>query len=181
MRAVVLVEGASDRAAITALAERRGRDLDSEGVSVVAMGGSKNIITFLERYAGQGVTLAGLCDANEEGDFRRGLERVGLGTDLTREQMEELGFFVCVRDLEDELIRALGPETVQSVLGQEGELAVFRTFQRQPEWRDRPVGDQLHRFVGTKSGRKARAAAALVDALDLDRVPRPLDGVLGRV
>jgi hypothetical protein len=35
--------------------------------------------------------------------------------------------------------------------------------------------------MGTRSGRKLRYATALVEALDLARVPRPLDAVLDRV
>jgi hypothetical protein len=35
--------------------------------------------------------------------------------------------------------------------------------------------------MGTRSGRKARYAALLVGALELDRMPRPLDGVLAHV
>src|ERR1700736_2263816 len=42
-RAVVLVEGISDQLALQALAERRGRNLDAERISVVSIGGSKNI------------------------------------------------------------------------------------------------------------------------------------------
>jgi Overcoming lysogenization defect protein-like, TOPRIM domain len=37
--AVVLVEGISDQVALETLATRRGRDLGSEGVGIVAMGG----------------------------------------------------------------------------------------------------------------------------------------------
>jgi hypothetical protein len=109
-RAVVLVEGISDQRAIEALAERRGRNLDDEGISVVPIGGAQSIGRFLCRFGPQGldVRLAGLCDAGEEADFRRGLERAGLGSNLTRADMESLGFYVCVADLEDELIRALG-------------------------------------------------------------------------
>jgi predicted ATP-dependent endonuclease of OLD family len=36
---VVLVEGASDKSAIEALAQRRGRNLAAEGISLVAMSG----------------------------------------------------------------------------------------------------------------------------------------------
>ena len=98
MRAVVLVEGISDRNAVEALAQRRGRDLEAEGVSVIAMGGAQAIGRFLERYGprGLGLRLAGLCDAGEEGDFGRALERAGVGSDLSREVMEQLGLFVCV-------------------------------------------------------------------------------------
>jgi hypothetical protein len=106
-RAVLLVEGASDQGALLALAQRRGRDLRAEGISIISMGGSKSIGTFLRRFGPQGldVRLAGLCDVAEEEDFRRGLELVGLGSHLTRDEMERLGFYVCVADLEDELIR----------------------------------------------------------------------------
>ena len=182
-RSVVLVEGVSDQHAVEALAQRRGRDLDAEGVAVVPMGGSKNIGTFLRRYGPQGldVRLAGLCDEAEEGDFRRALERAGLGSDLTRADLERLGFFVCVADLEDELIRALGPAAVERVIEEQGELGPFRTFQKQPGWRGRHTEDQLRRFIGAGSGRKIRTAALLVDALDLTRVPQPLDRVLAHV
>jgi hypothetical protein len=182
-RAIVLVEGASDAAALETLARRRERDLHAEGVAVVAMEGATNIGRFLERYGpdGEHLHVAGLCDEAEEPDFRRALERAAFGDDLTRDAMERLGFFVCVRDLEDELIRALGAEIVQRVLDEQGELPVFRTFQRQPEWRGRPVEEQLRRFIGTRSGRKIRLGGALVEALDLDRVPRPLDAVLESV
>ena len=125
--------------------------------------------------------MAGLCDEGEEGDFRRALERAGLGSDLTRADMERLGFYVCVADLEDELIRALGVPAVERVLDTQGELASFRTFQQQPAWRGRPTEQQLRRFLGTLSGRKIQSAAVLVGALDLTRVPRPLDLLLAHV
>jgi OLD-like protein len=177
---VVLVEGMSDQRALEALAVRRGRDIDAEGVAVVSIGGSKNVGRFLEHYGPRGldVGLAGLCDAAEEVDFRHGLERNGFGADLTRAQMEALGFFVCVEDLEDELIRALGADAVEQVVEAQGELDAFRTFQRQPEWRGRTDEDRFRRFFGTYRGRKIRSAPALVDALDLTRVPRPLDALL---
>src|SRR5262249_54969814 len=141
MTAVVLVEGISDRCAVEALAERRGRNLTVEGVRVVPIGGAQAIARFLDRFgpAGLGVRLAGLCDAREERDFCRGLERAGLGTGLTRPAMERLGFYVCEADLEDELIRALGAEAVQEVVRAHGDLGPFRTLQKQPEWRGRPI------------------------------------------
>ena len=183
LRTTVLVEGESDQRALEALAARRGRDLAAEGVSVVPIGGSKNFGRFLDHYGPHGldVGVAGLCDAAEEGDVRRGLERAGLGADLTRGKMEALGFFVCVEDLEAELIRALGTDAVERVVEAQGELDAYRTFQRQPQWRGRTDEEQLRRFFGTYRGRKIRSASALVDALDLTRVPRPLDALLAHV
>jgi hypothetical protein len=176
VRAVVLVEGASDQAAVEALAQRRGRDLAAEGVVVVPMGGATSIGAFLERFgpAGADLRLAGLCDAREEGAFRRQLERAGLGP-------WPPGFHVCDADLEDELIRALGPEAVEQIVAAEGELRSFRTFQRQPAQQDRTLDAQLRRFVGTRGGRKVRYGRLLVEALDLDRVPGPLDRLLADV
>jgi hypothetical protein len=95
--------------------------------------------------------------------------------------MEALGFYVCVSDLEDELIRSLGPASVEQVIDAQGELGSFRTFQKQPAQRGRAIEQQLRRFMGTRSGRKFLYARLLVDALDLARVPQPLDHVLAHV
>jgi hypothetical protein len=180
-RAIVLVEGVSDRIAVETLARRQGRDLATEGVSVVAIGGAQAIARELGALANTAVRLAGLCDAGEEADFRRALERAGLGSGLTRADMEALGFYVCERDLEDELIRALGPERVLDVADAEGDLTAFRTLQRQPEWRGRPVQDQLRRWMGSGGRRKLRYARLLVEALEPAEVPRPLRLVLARI
>ena len=182
-RTVVLVEGVSDRVAVQAMAARRGRDLAGEGVGVVPMGGARSIRRYLRLFGpgGLDLTLAGLCDAGEEGDVRRGLERAGLGANLGRAEMASLGFYVCVVDLEDELIRRLGPAVVEQVVEAQGELGPFRTFQRQPAQRERTIHQQLHRFMGTGGGRKTRYAQFLVDALDLANVPEPLDRLLAHV
>jgi len=182
-RAVVLVEGGRGPPALQALAERRGRNLDAEGVSIVPIGGATNIRKALDVFGPQGfdVRLAGLCDAGEEGDFRRALELAGLGLNLARADMERLGFYVCVTDLEDELIRALGTAAVERVLDAQGDLEAFRTFQKQPAWRGRAPEEQQRRFIGTTSGRKIQSGAMMVGALDLTQAPRPLDGVLAHV
>ncbi|MEV7398419.1 ATP-dependent endonuclease [Aeromicrobium sp. NPDC092404] len=171
LRTVVLVEGISDLAAIERLAERSGRDLDADGVCVVPLGGATSIGRFLDLLGprGLGVRIVGLCDAREQGFFRRALDRAGLDPE---------GFHVCDADLEHELIRALGVAGVERVIEGQGELATLRTFQHQPAQRVRTPEHQLHRFLGTMSGRKERYAGALVDALDLDRVPKPLDDLM---
>jgi hypothetical protein len=181
--AVILVEGVSDQAAIESLAARRGRDLGGEGVFVVPMGGATNIGHFLDLFGprGLGVRLAGLCDEGEEADFGRGLARAGLGLGLTRADLERRGFYVCVADLEDEMIRSLGPAAVERLIEGQGELASFGIFGRQPAQRGRTPQQQMRRFMGTRSGRKIRYGRVLAGALDLTRVPRPLDRVLAQV
>lgn len=159
---VVLVEGASDAAVVEVLADGVG-----PGLEVVAMGGVTNVSRHVRRLADRtpAPSVLGLCDRGE----RRFLERA---------EPPLAGVFVCDRDLEEELIRAVGPTQVLAVLGVLGELDRFRTFQGQPEWRDRPLGDQLRRFAGTRSGRKTVLARALAARLGPEQVPGPLAALL---
>jgi hypothetical protein len=179
-RTVVLVEGLSDQVAIESLAARRGRNLAREGIAVVPMGGATNIRRHLQRIGAQESTvkLAVLCDANEERRVRRSAEWAGFGASLGRADRQSLRFYVCVADLEDELIRALSTESVEQIIEAQAELGSFRMLQRQPAQRGRAIEAQLRRFIGSKSGRKVRYARLLVDALDLTRLPPPLDRLL---
>ena len=170
LRGIVLVEGTSDRRAVETLARRRGRDLPSEGVAVVPMGGYGNLPRLLEQYSD--VRLAGLYDVGEERHFLRALGCHDCG------ELERVGFYACTRDLEDELARAVGPDGMERVLAEQGELHAFRTYQKQPAHRARPVEEQLHGFMWN---RKQKYAVLLVEAVDLERVPRPLDRVLAHV
>lgn len=178
-RWVVLVEGVSDQVAVQTLAERCGRDLGAEGVEVVAIGGAQAIGRHLGALA-PSVRPAGLVDAGEEAAYRRALERAGLGPIGTRRELEQRGFFVCEADLEDELIRALGVEGVEAVLEANGALGAFRTFQKQPQWQGRTPEAQLRRHFGASAG-KVKYARLLAEALELGRVPRPLEALLAHV
>jgi hypothetical protein len=181
-RAVILVEGVSDRLALETLAMRRGQDLRAEGISVIAMGGVTNIGRFLERFGPRGldVPLAGMYDDAEEPGVRRALQRARLDPGDARPDLERVGFFACVEDLEDELIRAIGADAATELVEARGELGPFRTLQKQPPWRGRPLDQQLRRFLGNSS-RKIEYASLFVEALDLSTVPRPLDEVLAYV
>ncbi|GAA5049511.1 TOPRIM nucleotidyl transferase/hydrolase domain-containing protein [Streptomyces similanensis] len=171
VRVAVLLEGPSDVAAVDALAERRGRDLAAEGVCVLPIGGAMSV----GRYApllgpsGLGLRLTGLCDEAERPYYTRGFERAGAAPH---------GFSVCAADLEDELIRALGMPRVTELVRGEGDLRALETFLRQPAQQGRPPQRQFRRFLGTKKGRKIHYGRVLVQALDPDRVPAPLDDLL---
>lgn len=157
---VVLVEGESDKAALDCLAARCG----VVGLEVVAIGGATNVRRCLAQY--EGSVVVGLVDAQEAPAFRRAMG----GRPLS----------VCDADLEDELVRALGTEAVERIIEAQGELRSFRTLQRQPAQRDRPLAAQMHRFMGTKSRRKIVYARLMAEALDLARIPPPLHEVLTR-
>lgn len=160
--AVVLVEGITDRIALEAVAAKLGRDL--AGIEIVPIGGAQAIRRASAEHAGEHVV--GLCDAREERWFRRVLG------DAT---------YVCVEDMEDELIRSLGPAGVEAVIDRQGELESFRHFQNQPAWRGRPVELQLHRWLRSAHRRNKRYPPLLVAALQPERIPRPLVAVLEHV
>jgi hypothetical protein len=183
LRAAVLVEGDSDRVALHTLAERRGRDLAAEGIDVVAMGGITNIRACASHYGPRGlrVPIAGLYDAPEEAKLRHGLAAAGLVAALDPGALPGLGFYKCSLDLEDELIRALGVDAVEAVIESAGEARSLRLLAGMPAQRGWSREAVLRRFLGVRSGRKARYAALLVDALEPDRVPEPLAAVLARI
>jgi hypothetical protein len=163
----LVVEGVSDQIAIETLAGRRGIDLAAAQIQVVPLGGAHRIGRFVDDRGPRpdGWEVVGLCDAGEASVFRRALGR---------------DFYVCVEDLEDELIRALGVDVAEEIVRANGDLARFRKLQQMPAWRGRPADEQLRRFIAAGARRKGRYARLLVEGLDLARVPRPLDDVLAR-
>ncbi len=181
--AAILVEGISDQIAIETLARRHGRDLDIEGIVVLPIGGAQAATKYLRELGptGAGLELAGLCDADAADTFLHALSAAGVARPRTLTEMAAIGFHVCVEDLEDELIRAVGPERVVEVIESQGELVSLRTFQKQPEWRGRPLPDQLRRFFGSKSRRSLRYARFLIEVVEPERIPKPLDAVLDHV
>ncbi|MEU8349261.1 TOPRIM nucleotidyl transferase/hydrolase domain-containing protein [Streptomyces sp. NPDC048845] len=174
VRAVVLLEGPSDAAAVDALAGTRGRDLAAEGICVLPMGGAMSVgrFTHLLGPPGLDLRLTGLCDEAERRYYARGWERAGAAGQE---------FFVCAADLEDELIRALGVPRVEELVRAEGDLRALQTFLRQPAQQGRTSQQQLRRFLGTKKGRKIRYGRVLVEALTPDGIPAPLDELLTRL
>jgi hypothetical protein len=181
-RTAILVEGHSDALAVRAMADRHSRDLDAEGVAVLSLGGGGGFDASLRRLgpAGRGLELLGLCDVDHEVHWARRLEAAGLGSRLDRAGMEALGFYVCDRDLEDELIKTLGVEGVERVIAEQGETFSLDVLARQPAHREDDRRDTLRRFFGTRSGRKALYAPLLVAATTPGAEPRPLREVMRR-
>ncbi len=149
---VILVEGESDRAALEVVASRLGVRLPA----IAAINGATGARAAAIRYRGH--TLLGLVDANEQREFDGVTPHV----------------FVCDPDLEGELVRALGVESVLAVIASQGELPSLRRLQQQPAQRDKPIASHLRRFLAGRSGNKLRYARLFAEAVPLDRVPPPL-------
>jgi hypothetical protein len=173
-RGIVLVEGLSDQIAVETLASRIGRDLDAEALAVVPTGGYGGMAALLLRFGplGADLELAGLYDRGEEPVVLRALAEA---------RVDRRGFHRCDADLEEELIRAVGVDGVLACLEAEGDLGSFRTLQRQPAWAGRPVEAQLRRYFGAGARRKLRYARALIEAVEIERIPAPLSAVLASI
>ncbi|HEX7265161.1 MAG TPA: TOPRIM nucleotidyl transferase/hydrolase domain-containing protein [Candidatus Dormibacteraeota bacterium] len=176
MRTIVLVEGVTDELALNLAAWRSGRDFNAEGVSVVPINGAHAISRYLRQLAADepGAKVAGLYDEGEEEVIRAALARAGYGPNLDRSELERVGFFACIADLEDELIRAAGETNLSILIEREGDAQPWRKFRSQYSWHGRPVDQQFRRFIRSVSERNSRYIRAIVETLDLSRLPRPL-------
>ncbi|MBB5873695.1 hypothetical protein F4553_007129 [Allocatelliglobosispora scoriae] len=179
--ALVLVEGLSDQIAVETAAVGRGRDLEAERIVIVPIGGAHAIgrfLTDLGPLAAQ-VRLSGLCDVREEEIFRRALVAARIGSPGTRADMERLGFHVCVDDLEEELIRAVGATAAEALFDSQGDLKSFRSLQSQPAWRGQDPERQMWRFLRSGSRRSLRYARLLTEAaMSRGALPAPLAALL---
>ncbi len=157
---IILVEGITDRLALEAVAVRLGMEL--RGVEIVPIGGAQAVRRAAAEYEGE-QHIVGMCDAGEERFFRRVLG------DAT---------FVCHKDIEDELLRAVGVPRVEELLAAQGELTTFRHFQNQPAWRGRSAAEGLPRWLQSADRRRYRYLPLLVEMLEPDEIPQPLSAVL---
>jgi hypothetical protein len=181
-RAVVLVEGQSDKFALEAVAAKKKRNLDADGVTIVAMRGAGGIGTFLSLLGPNGLILklAGLCDAKEETKWSKALELHGMGAKLDRAAMSGIGFEVCDGDLEEVLIAAVGEKGTLAIIDAQGDKAEFETFMQQPTQKAKPLPQQLHDFLHSR-GRNITYAPLLVDAIDGAKLPAVLERVIDAV
>lgn len=168
----ILVEGESDKAAVLALAPRLGIDFETDAITITVIGGAGNFGRAIRETVGQGHRVGGLYDELEERFVAGALNRQE-GEDLTRQ-----GFFACRPDLELELVRAMGAAEMAPLFEANGDLKTFRNFQDQPTYRDLEVLDQVRRFIAASGARKAKYAALMGEAVALESVPDPLDGLV---
>lgn len=177
---VILVEGVSDQIAVETLAIRHCLDLQGAGVTVLPAGGASEMVKLaiaVMNDASRSPRLMCLCDVAEEPAVRGGVQRAVVGG-FGPGPETGVRFFVCDQDLEEELIRASGVDNVIAIIESQGDLRSLQKLQLQQAWRDRPVDQQLRRFMGSGARRKLRYARLLAGSIDIDRTPPPLAGLL---
>jgi len=165
-RRVAFVEGVTDYQAVRVIAATLGRNLDAEGIAVVALDGAASLTTFLQIMGPQGLKLAvgGICDADYEVDWCNYLTAAGLPAS-NRHGLNALGFYVSDLDLEDELIAALGTTAAQVVFANDGATQRFQHYTGQAAHQGKSLHEQIRGFVQTKKAYwTPRLAAAVTEA-----------------
>lgn len=168
----ILVEGESDKAALETLAPRFGVDFEAEQITVRVINGAGNFRTAIADSVAQGHRVGGLYDEGEERYVAGALNRQE-GEDLTRQ-----GFFACRRDLEEELIRALGVAGVTAILEARNDLKSFRQFQGQDAHSAESADEQLRRYISANGSRKREYAARMAEEVAFEDAPEPLTGLI---
>lgn len=163
-----------------AYARRVGVDLDARGAELVVLGGAGGLNATLAELdrTGRDVRLLGLCDADHERRWARWLEAAGLGRDLDRAGLEQLGFFVCDPNLELELVRAVGIEQTLALIEDEGETTALRLLSRQPAHRHRTTEQLMEPFLWSRKGTYPRL---LIERLPPGVEVPPLAHLLERI
>jgi putative ATP-dependent endonuclease of OLD family len=178
-RRVAFVEGITDYQAVRVVAAKLGRNLDAGGVAVVALDGAASLATFLEIMGPRGLDLAvcGICDADYESDWCSYLTAAGLPA-ASRQDLNALGFYVSDRDLEDELVTALGTTAAQMVFANEGATARFQSYAQQPGNQGMTLHDRIRGFAQSK---KAYWTPRLAAAVTAAAVPSAIQDLLDHV
>jgi energy-coupling factor transporter ATP-binding protein EcfA2 len=178
-RQVVFVEGITDYQAVRAIAVTLGRNLDAEGIAVVALDGAASLTTFLQIMgpAGLDLKIGGICDADYEADWCTYLSDAGIPVS-SRADLKARGFYVSDRDLEDELITALGTADTQAVFDGAGATATLGRYVGQPANQGMSLHDQLRGFAKTK---KATWTPRLAEAVTATNVPASIKDLLDNV
>jgi len=99
----------------------------------------------------------------------------GLEIDRFTPALDRFGFFVCVADLEDELIRALGVDAVLAPLDRQGELRSFEILGKQPQHAGRPIDQLLRCATGPCWSRRSIPRAPLARCI-ASSMPFPTRG-----
>jgi putative ATP-dependent endonuclease of OLD family len=161
---VILVEGASDRIVLQKIAELTDRELDRLGVSVIQLDGAGDVGCVLSLFGERGfrVPLSFLIDDDAAADTAG-----KLGTDIAG--LEARGVHVCSKDLEDEYVRAVGPDAMWDAITRSGlfsrnELANCAQSGTGGERTQEDVAG----FCRKKSSYKMRAAIVAAGVLDVE-------------
>ena len=163
-RHIIFVEGISDRIVLERVAELTERELDRLGVTIMEVGGCKNMKHVWSLFGADGfdIPTSILIDEDAVPDVPKYLN-------IQQGEFEQNSVWVSLKDLEDEYVQALDRNTLVSELLSSGMFETKKQHELETKFNDNTITDEdiaeFCRFKPKRHPNHKVAAASIVSQL----------------
>lgn len=163
-RHIIFVEGISDRIVLERVAELTGRELDRLGVTIMEVGGCKNMKHVWNLFGADGfdIPTSILIDEDAVPDVPKYLN-------IQQDEFEQNSVWVSLKDLEDEYVQALDRNTLVSELLSSGMFETKKQQELKTKFNNNTITDEdiaeFCRFKPKRHPNHKVAAASIVSQL----------------
>lgn len=163
-RHIIFVEGISDRIVLERVAELTGRELDRLGVTIMEVGGCKNMKHVWNLFGADGfdIPTSILIDEDAVPDVPKYLN-------IQQDEFEQNSVWVSLKDLEDEYVQALDRNTLVSELLSSGMFETKKQQELETKFNSNTITDEdiaeFCRFKPKRHPNHKVAAASIVSQL----------------
>ena len=163
-RHIIFVEGISDRIVLERVAELTGRELDRLGVTIMEVGGCKNMKHVWSLFGADGfdIPTSILIDEDAVPDVPKYLN-------IQQDEFEQNSVWVSLKDLEDEYVQALDRNTFVSELLSSGMFETKKQQELKTKFNNNIITDEdiaeFCRFKPRRHPNHKVAAASIVSQL----------------
>jgi len=163
-RHIIFVEGISDRIVLERVAELTGRELDRLGVTIMEVGGCKNMKHVWSLFGADGfdIPTSILIDEDAVPDVPKYLN-------IRQDEFEQNSVWVSLKDLEDEYVQALDRNTLVSELLSSGMFETKKQQELKTKFNNNTITDEdiaeFCRFKPRRHPNHKVAAASIVSQL----------------
>ena len=163
-RHIIFVEGISDRIVLERVAELTGRELDRLGVTIMEVGGCKNMKHVWNLFGADGfdIPTSILIDEDAVPDVPKYLN-------IQQDEFEQNSVWVSLKDLEDEYVQALDRNTLVSELLSSGMFETKKQHELETKFNNNTITDEdiaeFCRFKPKRHPNHKVAAASIVSQL----------------
>ena len=163
-RHIIFVEGISDRIVLERVAELTERELDRLGVTIMEVGGCKNMKHVWSLFGADGfdIPTSILIDEDAVPDVPKYLN-------IQQDEFEQNSVWVSIKDLEDEYVQALDRNTLISELLSSGMFETKKQQELETKFNDNTITDEdiaeFCRFKPKRHPNHKVAAASIVSQL----------------
>lgn len=163
-RHIIFVEGISDRIVLERVAELTGRELDRLGVTIMEVGGCKNMKHVWSLFGADGfdIPTSILIDEDAVPDVPKYLN-------IQQDEFEQNSVWVSLKDLEDEYVQALDRNTLVSELLSSGMFETKKQQELKTKFNNNTITDEdiaeFCRFKPKRHPNHKVAAASIVSQL----------------